>query len=247
MATFRKIEITKRAPNADIRFFWQRNINFSRYGRIRDQFNRAAAVFLFLTSLLAAPALAAANDELVVLAFGDSLTAGYGLPQGDSFPSQLSRALVEAGSPARVINAGVSGDTSAGGASRIDWALAENPDLVIVELGANDGLRGFEPAQTRKNLDIILGKALASGAQVLFTGMLAPRNLGKDYGEEFDSVFPDMAKKYPDAVFYPFFLEGVAADPALNQDDGIHPNADGVAVIVGRIMPYVLQALEKDA
>lgn len=182
-----------------------------------------------------------------MLAFGDSLTAGYGLPQDESFPAQLAEALAAAGHPARVINAGVSGDTSAGGANRIDWALADNPDLVILELGANDGLRGFEPSQTRKNLDIILEKSLASGARVLFTGMLAPRNLGQDYAAEFDAVFPDLAEKYPDAVFYPFFLDGVAADPSLNQDDGIHPNAAGVAVIVDRIMPYVIKALEPDA
>lgn len=227
--------------------FRHRSTNPSRYGGIRGQFNRLAAVFLFLASLLAAPHAALASGETVILAFGDSLTAGYGLPQGDSFPSQLSRALADAGHPAKVINAGVSGDTSAGGANRIDWALADNPDLVILELGANDGLRGFEPAQTRKNLDAILEKSLTSGAQVLFTGMLAPRNLGKDYAEEFDAVFPDLAEKYPNAVFYPFFLDGVAADPGLNQDDGIHPNADGVAVIVQRIMPYVLKALGEGA
>lgn len=237
----------KQVSRAERKSLRQRNINPSRYGGIRGQFNRLAAVFLFLAGLLAWPHAGSAGGEPVILAFGDSLTAGYGLPQGDSFPAQLSRALSDAGHPARVINAGVSGDTSAGGASRIDWALAEKPDLVIVELGANDGLRGFEPAQTRKNLDVILEKSLASGAQVLFTGMLAPRNLGKDYAAEFDAVFPDLAEKYPDAIYYPFFLDGVAADPALNQGDGIHPNADGVAVIVDRIMPFVLQALEKGA
>jgi len=220
-------------------------MDHSRYGRTRRQFNRLAAVFVFLASLLSAPQLAAASGGPIILAFGDSLTAGYGLPQADSFPAQLSRALAAAGHPATVINAGVSGDTSAGGANRIDWALADDPDLVILELGANDGLRGFEPSQTRKNLDVILEKSLASGAKVLFTGMLAPRNLGKEYGEEFDAVFPDLAEKYPDAVFYPFFLEGVAADPGLNQDDGIHPNAAGVAVIVERILPAVLKALNK--
>ncbi len=222
-------------------------MDHSRYGRTRRQFNRLAAVFVFMASLLSAAQLAAARDEPVILAFGDSLTAGYGLSQADSFPAQLSRALAAAGHPATVINAGVSGDTSAGGANRIDWALADEPDLVILELGANDGLRGFEPSQTRKNLDVILQKSLASGANVLFTGMLAPRNLGTEYGEEFDAVFPDLAEKYPDAVFYPFFLEGVAADPGLNQDDGIHPNADGVAVIVDRILPAVLKALNQSS
>lgn len=227
--------------------FLQRSTNSSRYGGIRGQFNLFAAVFLFLASLLAGAQAALANEEPVILAFGDSLTAGYGLPQNDSFPAQLSRALASAGRPAKVINAGVSGDTSAGGANRIDWALADKPDLVILELGANDGLRGFEPSQTRKNLDIIMEKSLASGAKVLFTGMLAPRNLGNDYAAEFDAVFPDIAEKYPNAVYYPFFLDGVAADPKLNQDDGIHPNAEGVAVIVERILPFVLRALGKGA
>lgn len=222
-------------------------MDHSRYGGRRCQFNRLGAVFLFLASLLSVPQGTLAGGEPVILAFGDSLTAGYGLPQADSFPAQLSRALEAAGHPATVINAGVSGDTSAGGANRIDWALADKPDLVIVELGANDGLRGFEPAQTRKNLDIILEKTLASGAKVLFTGMLAPRNLGEEYADEFDAVFPDLAGKYPDAVFYPFFLDGVAADQKLNQDDGIHPNAAGVATIVDRILPFVLRALGESA
>jgi len=246
MATFRSIgvKLSKKSVSGSFR---HRNTNISRYGGIRGQFNLFAAVFLFLTGLLAGTQAALANEEPVILAFGDSLTAGYGLPQNDSFPAQLSRALTAAGHPAKVINAGVSGDTSAGGANRIDWALAEKPDLVILELGANDGLRGFEPSQTRKNLDIILEKSFAAGAKVLFTGMLAPRNLGNDYAAEFDAVFPDTAEKYPNAVFYPFFLDGVAADPKLNQDDGIHPNADGVAVIVERIMPFVLKALEKEA
>lgn len=227
--------------------FRHRSTNSSRYGGIRGQFNQFAAVFLFLASLLAGAQAALANEGPVILAFGDSLTAGYGLPQKDSFPAQLSRALASAGHPAKVINAGVSGDTSAGGANRIDWALADKPDLVILELGANDGLRGFEPSQTRKNLDIIMEKSLDSGAKVLFTGMLAPRNLGNDYAAEFDAVFPDIAEKYPNAVYYPFFLDGVAADPKLNQDDGIHPNAEGVAVIVERILPFVLRALGKGA
>ncbi len=195
----------------------------------------------FAALVLSVPASQAETPKIV--AFGDSLTAGYGLANADSFPEQLSAALKAADREAKVINAGVSGDTTAGGASRIDWALADRPDLVIVELGANDGLRGFDPAQTRKNLDFILERSLASGARVLFTGMLAPRNLGKDYGAEFDGLFPDLARKYPDVVFYPFFLDGVAAEPTLNQGDGIHPNAAGVAVIVDRILPFVLKAL----
>jgi len=221
-----------------------------RYGGRAAHFNRFlsvnTAIFVTITAILlsfAVPISASKAESLKILAFGDSLTAGYGLANADSFPEQLSAALRAAGREAKVINAGVSGDTTAGGASRIDWALAENPDLVIVELGANDGLRGFDPAQTRKNLDLILERSLASGARVLFTGMLAPRNLGKDYAAEFDGLFPDLARKHSEVVFYPFFLDGVAAEPSLNQGDGIHPNAAGVAVIVERILPFVLKAL----
>lgn len=194
----------------------------------------------------ALPASADGNMPVIV-AFGDSLTAGYGLPNSESFPAQLARALEEAGRPARVINAGVSGDTSAGGAARIGWALSDNPDVLILELGANDGLRGVEPSETRKNLDKIITEALNAGVTVLFTGMLAPRNLGDDYAAEFDSTFPDVARAHPEVLFYPFFLEGVAADPSLNLPDGIHPNGEGVAVIVENILPKVIAALDKAA
>ena len=199
-----------------------------------------ASIFLAI-SAFSGPVRA---DAPVIVAFGDSLTAGYGLANADSFPEQLSAAMKAAGREAKVINAGVSGDTTAGGASRIDWALADRPDLIIIELGANDGLRGFEPAKTRENLDLILARSLESGAQVLFTGMMAPRNLGSDYVAEFDGLFPALAEKHAEAVFYPFFLDGVAANPDLNLGDGIHPNADGVSVIVERILPYVLKALD---
>lgn len=214
-----------------------------RYGGLIAFFNKNLVIAALFFSLFGAFSGPASAQMPTILAFGDSLTAGYGLSNADSFPEQLSAALKAAGRESRVINAGVSGDTTAGGASRIDWALADEPDLVIVELGANDGLRGFDPAQTRQNLDLILDRALASGARVLFTGMLAPRNLGKEYVAEFDGLFPDLAKKHKDVVFYPFFLDGVAAEPSLNQGDGIHPNAAGVAVIVERILPYVLEAL----
>ena len=183
-----------------------------------------------------------ADAPPVIVAFGDSLSAGYGLEDADSFPVQLERALRETGLVATVINSGVSGDTTAGGRARLAWSIPEDADLVILELGANDGLRGIDPAETEANLDAMLRELDARDTRVLFAGMLAPPNLGRDYGTAFNDVFPRLAEKYG-VTFYPFFLEGVAADPALNQRDGIHPNAEGVARIVDRITPYVLTAL----
>lgn len=181
--------------------------------------------------------------ETRILALGDSLTAGYGLPAEASFPAQLERALKARGHDVRVINAGVSGDTSAGGLARLDWALAESPQVAIVELGANDGLRGQDPALMRANLDAILSKLKAKGVRVLLTGMRAPPNLGPDYGRAYDSVFAELAKKHG-VAFHPFFLDGVAGQPALNQRDGMHPTEKGVAVIVERIVPQVETLLE---
>lgn len=210
--------------------------------RIND-WCRTAVAALALSLALAAPVAGyAADDKPVIVAFGDSLSAGYGVSQSESFPAQLEAALAENGVEARVINAGVSGDTTAGGRARLDWVLADKPDMAIVELGSNDGLRGIDPAETEANLDAILERLKAEGVDVLFTGMLAPPNLGRDYEAEFNTVFPRLAKEH-DVAFYPFFLEGVAAQPALNQDDGMHPNAEGVAVIVERITPYVLRVL----
>lgn len=178
-----------------------------------------------------------------VVALGTSLTAGYGLEQGQGFVPQLQAALDEAGLSVVLENAGVSGDTSAGGLARLDWSLNDDVDAVIVELGSNDALRGFEPQQTRENLTAILDALKERGLPVLLTGMLAPPNLGEEYGEEFASIYPDLASEY-DVLFYPFFLEGVAAEAALNQADGIHPNPDGVAVIVEAITPYAVQLVE---
>ncbi len=220
------------------------------YGRYLSVFNRARAVLMLLALVVLTPltgvsTTANAKDGLpVITAFGDSLTAGYGLPGAESFPTQLSVALEAAGQPVQMINAGVSGDTTAGGAARIDWTLSDNPDVLIVELGANDGLRGVDPAETRRNLGVILDKALAANVTVVFTGMLAPPNLGPEFEAEFNTLFPELAAARPDVLFYPFFLDGVVADPALNQRDGIHPNAEGVAVIVEKILPIVMKALE---
>jgi acyl-CoA thioesterase-1 len=187
-------------------------------------------------------ATAEAGEHPVVLALGDSLTAGYGLPPGKAFPEQLQAALGDHGIDARVINGGVSGDTSAGGLARLDWLLGDKPDLVIVELGANDGMRGLDPANTRDNLDRIVARIRETGAQVLLAGMVAPPNLGADYGERFNSLYPALAQKHGTA-FYPFFLDGVAMDTALNQEDGIHPTAEGVAVIVEKMLPVVIGGL----
>lgn len=198
-----------------------------------------ALMVLILVAL--APVRAAA--ETVILALGDSLTAGYGLSKEDSFATKLEIALAVKGYKVRVINAGVSGDTTAGGLARFDWLMADRPGLVIIELGANDALRGIDPNQTYKNLDAIVAKAKASGADVLLTGMLAPPNLGRDYGEQFNAIYPQLAEKHQ-VPLYPFFLDGVAADPSLNLQDGMHPNAEGVSVIVERILPYVRQVLD---
>ena len=195
-------------------------------------------------ALMLFAAQAQASDPKIVLALGDSLTAGYGLPQPDAFPVQLQAALNAAGENVTVVNGGVSGDTSAGGRARLEWLLLSPVDAVIVELGANDGLRGLDPGQTRSNIEWILAALKKRAIPVLLSGMLAPPNLGEDYGAEFNSIYPDLARKY-DAVLDPFFLEGAAAIPALNQADGIHPNADGVAIIVKRMLPRVRDLLKK--
>jgi acyl-CoA thioesterase-1 len=204
------------------------------------------ALALLALVLTAAPArsVAAEGKPLTILAFGDSLVAGFGLGSRDAFTAKLEMALKVKGIEARVINAGLSGDTSAGGLARLDWALEPKPDFAIVELGANDGLRGLDPAQTRANLDAILGKLKAKGVPVLLAGMYAPPNMGPDYGKTFNALYPELAKKHG-VAFYPFFLDGVAADASLNQPDGIHPNAKGVDVIVERILPHVLKLIGK--
>ena len=205
----------------------------------------AAALLVAALHLGAFGGATADSSPVKLMAFGDSLVHGYGLPAGDSFPEQLERALLDRGYTVEVINAGNSGDTTAAGRARLDWALAAKPDLVLVELGGNDSLRGIEPSDTYRNLDLILGRLTADGLPVLLAGMRAPRNLGQDYAAEFDAVFPRLAEKHG-VAFYPFFLDGVALEPALNQADGIHPNAAGVAVIVERILP-ALEPLLREA
>ncbi len=185
-----------------------------------------------------------AAAPVTLLALGDSLTAGYGLPATDSFPSQLQKALQAKGRAVRVVNAGVSGDTSAGGLARLDWALADKPQTAIVALGANDGLRGLDPAKMEANLDAIVTKLQNAGVKVLLAGMEAPPNLGPDYGQAFRGAYARVAERRK-VAFYPFFLDGVAANPALNQKDGLHPTAQGVAIIVGRMMPTVEKLLDQ--
>jgi len=173
-----------------------------------------------------------------ILVLGDSLSAGYGLSKEEAFPSRLERALRLRGHSVEVINAGVSGDTTAGGLSRLDWALADNPDLVILELGANDALRGLPPRVAEENLDAMLARLRKRGVKVILTGMKAPRNWGPEYHKAFDAIFPRLAQKYQ-VPLYPFFLEGVAGEASLNLPDGLHPNARGVARIVEGILLQV--------
>jgi acyl-CoA thioesterase-1 len=196
--------------------------------------------------LTATPAFAnsAVSVPVTVLALGDSLTAGYGLEQDESFPAQLEKALLAAGYAVKVVNSGVSGDTSAGGLARIEWSLADRPQIVVVELGANDALRGLDPAQTHANLDQIIARLNQAGCRVILAGMQSPRNLGPDYNNTFDQIYPNLAKRY-DLLFYPFFLEGVATDPELNQVDGIHPNSAGVRLIVEGLQPLVAMAIDE--
>ena len=185
-----------------------------------------------------------ASKPVTVVALGTSLTAGFGLPAEDGFTARLQKALEDTGHSVLIENAGVSGDTSAGGLARLDWALSDTTSAVIVELGSNDALRGLDPGQTEKNLRDILETLSTRNLPVLLTGMRAPPNLGPEYAAEFEPVFEKLATEY-DTLFYPFFLDGVAAQPALNQADGIHPNADGVNEIVARILPLVVTLIDK--
>lgn len=206
-----------------------------RFKTLLGMYQIIALIFGLLIGAGAGQALAA---PVKILALGTSLTQGYGLPPGTDFTVQLQAALKRAGVDATVINAGVSGDTSAGGLARLDWSLADRPDAAIVELGSNDMLRGLPPEQTEKNLRAIVTRLKAANVRVLLIGMKAQRNLGPDYVKQFDTIYPRLAKEYG-VLFYPFFLDGVALNRKLNQADGIHPNPEGVKVVVARILPLV--------
>lgn len=186
---------------------------------------------------------AARADTIEIVALGDSLTAGYGLQPGEGFPDQLEAALKAEGLDVKVVDAGVSGDTSSGGLARLDWSVGDSADAVIVELGGNDALRGINPELMRDNLTAILDRLEERGLPVLLAGMLAPGNMGEDYRSAFTAVFDDLSQR--DVVYYPFFLAGVAGDPALNRDDGIHPTAEGIAIIVEKILPKVRELVER--
>ena len=203
--------------------------------------NLIAVVFIVCVPLLAGPAQPAEHTPEVV-AFGDSLTAGLGLPPEQAFPARLESRLHGDGIKVHIVNAGVSGDTTAGGVARLDWQLADKPDIVMLELGANDALRGIDPDIVRTNLETMIKKIQSSGAKVLLLGMQAPANWGEDYQRRFDRIYPELAHAYG-APLYPFFLEGVAMNSELNQPDGIHPNARGVAVIVKGVAPLLRDAL----
>jgi acyl-CoA thioesterase-1 len=197
---------------------------------------------LLMTLGMAAPAAA---EDVRILAFGDSLTAGYGLPRGQGFAPQLQAALRRNGVPAFVTDAGVSGDTAAAGRARLAWtldSLDQKPDLAIVALGGNDMLRGLPPGQTRAELDAIVAELKRREIPVLIAGMLAAPNLGANYGAEFNRIFPELAQKYQ-ASLYPFFLANVAGIRGLNLPDGVHPNFQGIKRMVGGIVPEVLKAL----
>jgi acyl-CoA thioesterase I len=193
----------------------------------------SVAILLFCFSILPLRA-----ETITVLALGDSLTAGLGLDPAQAFPARLEAALKVKGHDVVVMNAGVSGDTAAQGAARLDWSLTDDVDAVLVELGANDALRGLPVDQAETALDDILGKLKTRNLPTLLLGMRAPPNLGPDYVADFEAMYPKLASKHG-AALYPFFLEGVAADPKLNQADGIHPNVAGVDEIVNRILPNV--------
>lgn len=197
-----------------------------------------------LSALVLFASVSAKAETIRITALGDSLTAGPGLSVSDTFPAQLEKALKAKGHDVAVTNAGVSGDTASGGLARLDWMLADKPQIVIVELGANDGLRGVDPKITREKLDAVLTRLEKEKITVLFTGMLMPPNMG-DYAKRYAETYSALAKAHPNAIYYPFFLDGVARDAKLNLEDGIHPNAAGVKRIVERILPYTEQALAK--
>lgn len=211
---------------------FKRKISFKRLN--------AAGLVLFVTLCGAISSVSA--ETFTIVGFGDSLMAGFGLGPGDGFTDKLQAALRAKGHDVTVANAGVSGDTSSGGLARLDWSVPDGTRLVILELGANDMLRGVSPSITEKNLDDMLAKLKARKIAVLLAGMRAAPNLGADYQNAFDAIYPKLAAKY-DVPLYPFFLDGVAGQSGLQLEDGLHPNPKGVAAMVERIMPAVEKAI----
>jgi acyl-CoA thioesterase I len=211
---------------------------------ILPSFTRLTFLIAALVAFPGAFAPAHASEPIRILAYGDSLTAGYGLTEQDTLPTRLAEALNKMGRPVTMINGGVSGDTTADGVTRLDWALADKPQIMILALGGNDMLRGLDPKITRANLDAIIQKTKAAGVEIVLAGMLAPPNLGTEYRAAFDAIYPELAKAH-NLLFMPFLLQDVAQDSDLNQADGIHPNGNGVAIIVRNLLPYVTQAMDK--
>ena len=197
---------------------------------------------LMVILAMAAPVSAAETQRVLML--GDSLTAGYGLGPGDGLVDQLQKRADDTGLSVRFINAGVSGDTTKGGLARLDWALAEGADKAVVALGGNDMLRGLSPADSFQNLRGILERLRQDNIEVLLAGMLAPANMGAEYQTDFDALYPALAAEF-DIIYMPFFLQDVALVPNLNQPDGLHPNREGVAVMVDNMMPYIAALLAK--
>jgi acyl-CoA thioesterase-1 len=206
----------------------------------------AVNVFLIVSLIVGLPSMAGgATDRPVrIVAFGDSLMAGYMLAASEAFPAQLERKLKASGMKVEIVNAGVSGDTTAGGLARLDWAVPDGTDAVILELGANDALRGLDPAKARANLEAIIVRLKARKIDVLLAGMLAPANFGEEYATAFNAIFPELARAHG-LLFYPFFLQGVALRHNLNLGDGLHPNAKGVAAIVDAIGPTVEELVRR--
>jgi acyl-CoA thioesterase-1 len=208
-------------------------------------FNQIFRLFFVLgviTALFPEPVYS--KEKAVVLAFGDSLTAGYGVKDEESYPSKLQEKILSAGFPHKVVNAGVSGDTTAGGVRRIRWLMKHEPEIVILALGANDGLRGLSIDEMRKNLEIMITICREHNAQILFTGMKALPNYGEDYMREFETVFPELAKKH-DLIFLPFLLEGVAGEREHTQSDGLHPLASGYSIITDLVWQRLKPMLKK--
>ena len=199
---------------------------------------KAAAGILVAFCSLALAATAPVRAETInIVGFGDSLMAGYELAPSDAFPVQLEAALREKGHDVSIANAGVSGDTSTGGLARLDWSVPDDTHAVLLELGANDALRGISPQETQRNIDEMITRLKDRGIAVLLVGILAPPNMGDDYGDKFNRIYADLAAQH-DVPLYPFFLDGVALQPELDIGDGMHPNAKGVAVMVSRFLPF---------
>ncbi|WP_420407812.1 arylesterase [Hoeflea sp.] len=205
------------------------------------RFRKLAAIAVAILGLAALPgtgAIAADGDDPVrIVGFGDSLMAGYGLNGSEGFPARLEATLKDRGHNVEITDAGVSGDTTSGGLARLDWSIPEDVDGVILELGANDALRGLPPEKTRENLEAMITRLKERGIEVLLAGMLAPPNLGEDYEARFNAIYPELAEKH-DVILYPFFLDGVTGNPDLLLDDGMHPNANGINRMVDGILPY---------